>query len=111
MKKQIATLVGGLLIGLATLAATNGLLAAQVSTPTAASAAVSKEATMRQMETPVAMDAAMAAMMDEFPAMMQMMRAMMGGDMAGMMGGEEMPGMASSSWHSFCDVTHDAYGG
>lgn len=90
MKKQIATLVGGVLIGVATLTATNGALAAQESTPAA------DEAGMMQMATPGAMAPEMAAKMDEMMdqclAMMKMM-SMMGGDMSGTMGEEGMLGM------------------
>jgi hypothetical protein len=91
VKKHLATLIGGIAIGVAVLTASNGLLAAQESTP------ASDEAGMMQMATPAATDAEMVAemeeMMDQCLAMMKMMSAMMGGDMSGMMGDEGMSGM------------------
>jgi hypothetical protein len=84
-------LLAGVLIGLATITATNGLLAAQASTPAA------DQPTMMEMGTPSATDAEMAAqmekMMEQCMAMMKMMSAMMGGDMAGMMREEGIQGM------------------
>lgn len=97
MRKAIATLFAGVLIGVATLTAGNGLIAAQESTPAAESAAMGDEAGMMQMATPGAKDAEtmakMEQMMDQCQAMMQMMSMMMGGDMSGMTGGEDMQGM------------------
>lgn len=86
MKSQVISVVGGVLLGVATLTATNGLLAAQEATPP------TDQTTMMQMGTPTATDAEMAAkmdqMMDQCLAMMKMMNSMMG-----MMGGEGMEGM------------------
>lgn len=91
MIKQIVTLIVGVLIGIAMLTGTSGLLAAQESTPAA------DEPMMMDMATPGAMDADMTAnmqqMMDQCTAMMEMMSMMMGGDMAGMMGDAGRQGM------------------
>lgn len=95
MRNQTLSLIGGVLIGLTTLAATQGLLAAQESTPRG------DEAGMMQMATPAAMDAEMVAkmeqMMDECLAMMKMMSSMMGGEgMQGMMGMAGTPEAAAT---------------
>ena len=97
MRTHMASLIGGVLIGLATVTATNGLLP-QESTAAAGGVPMAGQAVLPQAATPAADDVAMAdkmdRMMDQCLAMMEMMSAMMGGDMAGMMSGEGMEGMA-----------------
>lgn len=97
MRTHIVTLIGGVLIGLALLTAINGLLPRE-STAAAGGAPMAAQAVMLQAATPAADETEMAEkmerMMDQCLAMMEMMSAMMGGDMSGMMGGEGMQGMA-----------------
>lgn len=98
MRTHIAVLIVGVLLGFATLTATNGL-AAQEPTVASGRVQIADQAATMHVATPTATDTEtemaekMERMMDQCLAMMEMMSMMMGGDMSGMMGGEEMQGM------------------
>ncbi len=97
MRTYVTVLLAGVLIGMATLSAMNGVLGVQESTAAAGRAQMTDQAATLHVATPAATDAEMVEkmdrMMDQCLAMMEMMSMMMGGDMAGMMGGEGMHGM------------------
>jgi hypothetical protein len=99
MRTHVMTLISGIVIGLALLAATNGLQRTQESSA-AGRAPIASETVSLPAATPEIGDVTMAdkmdRMIDECLAMMKSMNAMMGmmgGDMSGMMGGEGMQGM------------------
>ena len=97
MRTQVMTLIAGVLMGMVTLTAMNGVLGAQDSTAAAGRGQTTQQAAMMHVATPAAGDDGMVEkmerMMDHCLAMMEMMSMMMGGDMSGMMGGEGMHGM------------------
>lgn len=103
MTMRAKVLIGGILIGLAVLASSTGVLVAQEPTAMPGSTAMAGQMDMTDGATPGADDAEMAAqmerMMEQCASMMEMMTmmmGMMGGDMSGMMDGEDMSGMGGA---------------
>ena len=99
--KRGKAVIGGGLIGLAVLALTTGLLAAQQSAEGVGGTPAAADMGMMGAATPDAGDAKspeeMQQMMEQCMEMMDMMMGMMGGDMSGMMGDQGMKEMPAAT--------------